>query len=78
MLVGLRSLTNFSDTLRYSLNPFERMLCPFKKHGFNDFRKKCLNENGIIENKFFIKFNTPFQSGKRDVRRYNNCDEKQR
>ena len=25
------------------------MLCPFKKHKFDDFRKKCLNENGIIE-----------------------------
>ena len=49
MPVGLRSLTNFDDTLRYSLNPFERMLCPFKKHKFNDFRRKCLNENGIIE-----------------------------
>jgi hypothetical protein len=49
MPVGLRSLTNFDDTLRYSLNPFERMLCPFKKHKFNDFRKKCLNENGILE-----------------------------
>ena len=49
MLVGLRSLTNVNDILRYSLNPFERMLYPFKKYRFNDFRRKCLNENGIIE-----------------------------
>jgi hypothetical protein len=49
MPVGLRSLANFYDILRYSLNPFERMLYPFKKYRFNDFRKKCLNENGIIE-----------------------------
>jgi hypothetical protein len=40
---------NLDDILRYSLNPFERKLCPFKKHKFNDFRRKCLNENGIIE-----------------------------
>jgi hypothetical protein len=25
------------------------MLCPLKKHRFSDFRKKYLNENGIIE-----------------------------
>ena len=49
MPVGLSNLTNYDDTLRYSLNPFERMLCPFKKYRFSDFRRKCLNENGIIE-----------------------------
>lgn len=49
MPVGLSNLANYNDTLRYSLNPSERMLCPFKKHKFNDFRKKYLNENGIIE-----------------------------
>ena len=49
MPVGLSNLTNYDDALRYSLNPFERMLCPFKKHRFSDFRRKCLNENGIIE-----------------------------
>jgi len=49
MPVGLSNLTNYDDTLRYSLNPSERMLCPFKKHRFYDFRRKCLNENGIIE-----------------------------
>jgi hypothetical protein len=49
MPVGLSNLTNYDDTLRYSLNPFERMPYPFKKYGFNDFRKKYLNENGIIE-----------------------------
>ena len=49
MPVGLSNLTNYDDTLRYSLNPFERMLCPLKKHRFSDFRKKYLNENGIIE-----------------------------
>jgi hypothetical protein len=49
MPVGLSNLTNYNDALRYSLNPFERMLCPFKKHRFDDFRRKCLNENGIIE-----------------------------
>jgi hypothetical protein len=25
------------------------MLCPFKKHRFNDFKRKFLNESGIIE-----------------------------
>ena len=49
MLVGLSNLTNYDDALKYSLNPFERMLYPFKKYRFNDFRKKCLNESGIIE-----------------------------
>jgi hypothetical protein len=49
MLVGLSNLTNYNDALKYSLNPSERMLCPFKKHRFSDFRKKYLNENGIIE-----------------------------
>ena len=49
MPVGLSNLTNYDDALRYSLNPSERMLCPFKKHKFCDFRSKCLNENGIIE-----------------------------
>ena len=49
MLVGLSNLTNYDDTLKYSLNPLERVLCPFKKHRFNDFSRKWLNENGIIE-----------------------------
>jgi hypothetical protein len=49
MPVGLSNLTNYDDALRYSLNPLERVQCPFKKHWFNDFRKKYLNENGIIE-----------------------------
>ena len=49
MPVGLSNLTNYNDALRYSLNPSERMLCPFKKRRFNDFKRKCLNENGIIE-----------------------------
>jgi hypothetical protein len=49
MLVGLSNLTNYNDALKYSLNPLERVLCPFKKHRFSDFRRKCLNENGIIE-----------------------------
>ena len=49
MPVGWSELIIRDESLRYSLNPLERVLCPFKKHGFNDFRKKCLNENGIIE-----------------------------
>ena len=49
MPVGLSNLTNYNDALRYSLNPSERMLYPFKKYRFSDFRKKYLNENGIIE-----------------------------
>ena len=49
MPVGWSELITRNESLRYSLNPLERVLCPFKKHGFNDFRKKCLNENGIIE-----------------------------
>jgi hypothetical protein len=49
MPVGWKRLINVDESLRYSLNPLERVLCPFKKHEFNDFRRKCLNENGIIE-----------------------------
>ena len=49
MPVGWSDLIIRNESLRYSLNPLERVLCPFKKHRFNDFRKKCLIENGIIE-----------------------------
>jgi hypothetical protein len=49
MPVGWSDLIIRNESLRYSLNPLERVLCPFKKHRFNDFRKKYLIENGIIE-----------------------------
>ena len=49
MPVGQKCLININEGLRYSLNPSERMICPFKKHKFYDFRKKYLNENGTIE-----------------------------
>ena len=49
MPVGWKRLINVDESLRYSLNPLERVLCPFKKHKFNDFRRKYLIENGIIE-----------------------------
>jgi hypothetical protein len=49
MPVGWSDLIIRNESLRYSLNPLERVLCPFKKHRFNDIRKKCLIENGIIE-----------------------------
>ena len=49
MLVGLKGLTILNDALKYSLNPPERVLCPFKKHRFCDFGSKCPNENGIVE-----------------------------
>ena len=49
MPVGWSELIIRDESLRYSLNPLEKVLCPFKKHKFNDFRRKYLNENGIIE-----------------------------
>jgi hypothetical protein len=49
MPVGWKRLINVDESLRYSLGPLERVSCPFKKHEFNDFKKKYLNENGIIE-----------------------------
>ena len=49
MPVGWSELITRNESLRYSLGPLERASRPFKKREFNDFKKKYLNENGIIE-----------------------------
>jgi hypothetical protein len=49
MPVGWSELITRDESLRYSLGPLERASRPFKKREFNDFKKKYLNENGIIE-----------------------------
>jgi hypothetical protein len=46
---GWSELITRDESLRYSLGPLERASRPFKKREFNDFKKKYLNENGIIE-----------------------------
>ena len=46
MVVGLRKLTLFYDSLRYSLVPSEKMLLS-SINRYNDIRSKCLIEYGI-------------------------------
>lgn len=45
MVVGLRKLTLFYDSLRYSLVPSEKMLLNINR--YNDSKRKCLDEYGI-------------------------------
>ena len=46
MFVGLRKLTIFYDSLRYSLVPSEKMLLS-SINRYNDSKSKCLDEYGI-------------------------------
>jgi DNA-directed RNA polymerase beta' subunit len=50
MYVGLRKLTIFYDSLRYSLDPSEKMLLS-SINRYNDSKRKCLDEYGIIVHK---------------------------